>query len=156
MRVLEGSELEEAIRYMNLAVKVAKTSPCRKEKRGAIIVKNDSIIGQGVNEPPKPFKCEPSYCGDSCRVPAVHAEMNAIIDSIERGYNLKKSRMYHARTEDGILQDSRKPRCADCSKHILKFGVEEIILKHEEGYTLYDSVEFHKISLENHRKRNLK
>lgn len=109
MKVLEGSELEEAIRYMNFAARIAKLSPCRKEKRGVVIVKDIFIIGRGINAPPFPFKCEPCYCGNSCRVPAIHAEMNAIFDSIKK-YPLKGSIMYHARIENGVLQNSRKPK----------------------------------------------
>ena len=155
IRLLQGSELEEAIKYIDIAAKISVNSPCARDKRGVIIVKNNKIIGKGVNAPPAPFKCEPNYCGDSCRVPAVHAEMNAILDAARRGHNLREARMYHARAENGVLQDSREPRCADCSKHILQAGIEDFVLKHKTGFTLYDAVTFHYISLENSRKEIL-
>jgi len=156
MRYLEGSELEEAVKWMEVAVRTAENSPCRTDKRGVIIVKDGKLIGKGFNAPPIPFKCEPNYCGDSCRVPAVHGEMNAIFDAANNSYDVKGARMYHAKVEKGILQDSRKPRCADCSKHVLQAGIAEFVLKHEEGFTVYDAEEFHRISLENYRKRKLR
>jgi len=155
MRYLERSDLEKAVKWMEVAVRTAKNSPCRTDKRGVIIVKDDKIVGKGVNAPPIHFKCEPNYCGDSCRVPAVHGEMNAIFDAGKNGYGVEGGTMYHARVENGILQDSRKPRCADCSKHVLQAGILYFVLKHEEGYALYSTKEFHEISLENHRKRKL-
>jgi deoxycytidylate deaminase len=155
MELLEGSGLEKAIKYTYIAAKIAETSPCKREKRGVIIVKSSIIIGTGVNSPPCPFQCEPDYCGESCRVPAVHAEMNAILN-VENRHYLEGAVLYHAKIdEEGVLQNSRKPRCADCSKHILQAGIAGVVLKHEEGYVFYDSREFHLISLGNFRKRNL-
>lgn len=155
MRILEGLELEDAKKYMDITAAIARGSPCKKEQRGVIIVKNNLIIGRGVNMPPLPFKCEPEYCGDSCRVPAVHAEMNAILNVGNRDF-LKDSVLYHARiNENGTLQDSRDPRCADCSKHILQAGIAGVVLKHDKGYAIYNAKEFHIISLENYKKRNL-
>jgi len=155
IRLLQGCELEEVIKYMNIATKIAGESPCAKEKRGVVIVNQGKIVGEGVNSPPMFFKCEPNYCGESCRVPAVHAEMNAIIDAGRKRHNLNGARMYHARVENGVLQDSREPRCADCSKHILQANICDFVLKHKTGFTLYDAVTFHYISLKNSRKEIL-
>ncbi len=149
-RILEGKELEEAVMYTDLALKLAGHSPCVNDKRGVVIVYNSRVIGKGLNAPPEGFKCEPEYCKPICKTYVIHAEMNAIFDAIKKGYfrYLKGSRLYHARAENEQLANSRKPRCADCSKHILEIGISEIVLKHEEGYTLYDVNEFHKLSLD--------
>lgn len=52
--------------------------------------------------------------------------MKAIIDAVRRGngLNLIGARMYHARVENGLLQDSRKPKYYPCSKHLVEFGLE--------------------------------
>lgn len=155
MRYLEGSDLEKAVKWMEIAIRTAENSPCRTDKRGVIIVKDGKLIGKGVNAPPIHFKCEPSYCGNSCRVPAVHGEMNAIFDAEKNGNSVEGGIMYHARVENGVLQNSREPRCADCSKHVLQAGILYFVLKHKEGYALYNTKEFHEISLENHRERKL-
>lgn len=155
MRYLDGSELEEALKWLELASRETENSPCAKEKRGVVIVNEGEIVGRGTNAPPLSFRCEPDYCGESCRVPAVHAEMNALFNAWHNGNNVEGGIMYHAKVENGILQNSRKPRCADCSKHILQAGIAGFVLKHEEGLALYDTKEFHKISLENYRNREL-
>ncbi len=152
-RILEGSELEEAVRWMSMAVELSASSPCERDKRGVVIVKGGELIGKGVNAPPPGFCCELAYCQPTCRTYAVHAEMNAIIDAMSLGNDVRGARMYHARGEQGRLVDSRQPRCADCSKHILAFGLTGFVLKHAEGYTVYGTEEFTRLSLEN-RKRD--
>ena len=153
-RVLEGSEPEEAVRWMGMAVQESINSPCERDKRGVVIVKGGELIGKGVNAPPPGFRCEPAYCQPTCRTYAVHAEMNALIDARDLGNDVRGARMYHVRGEQGRLVDSRPPRCADCSKHILDFGLAGFVLKHVEGYTVYGAEEFNRLSLENQRKRD--
>lgn len=146
--LLKGKALEDAIRYTQIAVCEAANAACAKDTRGVIIVKDDLVIGRGANHPPKPFVCSPDYCKDICRTYAVHAELNAILDAYKNGHDLRGAQMYHANVKDGVLVDSRKPRCADCSKHVLTVGIERFILKHAEGYTSYGAEEFHRLSLD--------
>ncbi|MEK6962988.1 MAG: hypothetical protein AABX70_01080 [Nanoarchaeota archaeon] len=153
-RILEGSELEEVVRFMSMAVELSASSPCERDKRGVVIVKDGRKIGQGVNAPPPGFRCEPRYCQSTCRTYAVHAEMGAIANAMSLGNDVRGARMYHARGDKGQLVDSRQPRCADCSKHVLAFGLAEFVLKHAEGYTVYGAEEFNRLSLENQRKRD--
>ncbi len=151
-RILEGNELEDAMFFMKLAAEKAKNSPCKRDKRGVVIVdKTIGVIGAGYNAPPKEYICESKYCEPTCKDYAIHAEMNAIIHTVKIGnaYNLEGSRMYHARVdEEGEIMYSRKPRCYQCSKHVLGFGIKEFVLMHEEGLTLYGIKEFNKLSLE--------
>ncbi|MEM3141382.1 MAG: hypothetical protein QXX55_01170 [Candidatus Pacearchaeota archaeon] len=154
MKILKSSDLEEAIKYMNIARDIAKGSPCKKEKEGAIIVKNNSIVGMGINKPPYPFICEPDYCGLSCKIPIIHAEMSAIMN-VKYKENLKGSFLYHAKIkENGRLENSKGPSCIDCSKHILSVEISGVVLKHKEGYLFYDSIEYYKINLNNHFKKS--
>lgn len=151
--ILRGPELEVAIRWMDVALEEAKKSPCARDKRGVVIVKDDLEIGKGFNAPPSGFICELRYCQPTCKDYAVHAEMMAIADAVRRGngQNLIGAKMYHARVENGILQDSRMPRCYQCSKHLVTFCLAEFVLKHAEGYTLYPIDEFNELSLESSR-----
>lgn len=152
--ILVNSALETAVKWMNLALEKAKHSPCLRDKRGVVIVNKDLEIGSGFNAPPPGFICEPKYCDPTCKNYAGHAEINALADAVRRGNgaNLIGARMYHARAENGVLQNSRKPRCYQCSKYLVVFGLAEFVLKHEEGYTLYSIQEFNKLSLESSRK----
>lgn len=151
--ILRGPELEVAMRWIDVALEEAKKSPCARDKRGVVIVKDDLEIGKGFNAPPHGFICEPKYCEPTCKDYAVHAEMNAVADAARRGNgkNVVGSRMYHARVENGVLQDSRSPKCYACSKHLVTFGLAEFVLKHEQGYTLYPIREFNQLSLESSR-----
>ena len=146
-RLIEGSELEETLRWMHRAVELGQKSPCQRDQRGVVIVKNGILLGEGVNAPPEGFTCEPKYCQPTCRFYAVHAEMNAIADAVRKQNPLQGSRMYHARVEGDKLADSRKPRCGECSKHVLTFGIADFVLKHEEGFTVYDAHEFNYLSI---------
>ncbi|MEK6960596.1 MAG: deaminase [Nanoarchaeota archaeon] len=147
---LSGENLDEAVTMMSRAVEEARYASCDKDQRGVIIVKGGKVIGKGANGPPQGFACVRSYCGDICSTHAVHAEMRAIAHAVKHGFglDLQGSTMYHARTIEGRLVESRKPRCAQCSKHLIEFGVEEFILKHPEGYFSYCSKELHRLSLD--------
>lgn len=146
--ILRGAEREGAQEWMDRTVEISMQSPCQRDKRGVIIVNHGKQIGAGVNAPPLGFSCEPKYCIPTCKDYAVHAEMNAIADATRRGDDLMGSRMYHARAENGVLIPSRKPKCYQCSKHILTFGLSEFVLMHEEGLVLYNVAEFNKLSLD--------
>lgn len=151
-RVLEGSELEEALSFMDRAVELSMSAPCKRDQRGVVIVKNGNIIGEGVNSPPQGYSCEPKYCEPTCKYYAVHAEINAMADANRKGFSVLDARMYHARGENGVLQPSRDPKCYLCSKELVSFGIGEFVLMHKEGLTLYGIEEFNRISLENHMK----
>ena len=52
MRYLTGEEEKEAIKYINEAGKIAQQSCCLRSKCGAVLVKENEIIGVGFNSPP--------------------------------------------------------------------------------------------------------
>lgn len=149
-RLLLGMELEDAIRWMDRAVEQAASAGCGKDRRGVVIIKHGALIGYGANGPPPGFPCVPGYCKEICSTYSVHAEMRAIARAVKDGHGieLQGSRMYHARTIDTKLADSRKPRCAQCSKHLIEFGIAEFVLRHAEGYTIYTAEELHRLSIE--------
>ncbi|MBU0760824.1 MAG: hypothetical protein KJ600_00370 [Nanoarchaeota archaeon] len=150
-KILNGPELKEAQGWLQAAVEEAGKSPCKRDKRGAVIV--DSIgleIGSGFNAPPAGLECEPRHCEPTCKDYAVHAEMNAIANAVRRGNGQKlfNATMYHARTERGILQKSRSPKCYQCSKHLVVFGISGFVLNREGGCTYYPIEDFNRLSLE--------
>ncbi len=151
-----GQELVTAQQYLQRCLELSAQSPCCRDKRGVVIVHDGVILGEGVNGPPRGFECSEEYCGDSCRVTAVHAEMRAIINAGARGNRVEGAVMYHARVEGGKIIPSRQPRCADCSKHIVEAGLAAFVLQHEkEGITVYSANEFHRRSLEGWNARGL-
>ncbi|MFH0929237.1 MAG: deaminase [Candidatus Aenigmatarchaeota archaeon] len=159
MRYLKGKEAEEAMKFILQAAEVAKNSTCRKSQRGVVIVKDGKIIGRGNNNTVMEELCEPPCAlerpkdkrnKDKC--PAYHAEEEAILDALERYNSLKGSRMYHIKVKEGEIKPSGKPSCTRCSVLVLRSGIEEFVLLHEEGLTVYDSEEFNRKSFEYHMK----
>src|SRR4030042_2254041 len=74
--------------YLNLAKEASRASSCLRSHFGAVIVKNDMIIGVGYNGPARgvphcnPCKREddpPGVGYEKCN--AVHAEVNAIVQA---------------------------------------------------------------------------
>lgn len=89
MKFLKGIEEKTVIVYMSKAVEVAKNSNCLRSKCGSIIVKENIIIGEGYNSPPKNkilekcFKEELPEDFISDRTCCVHAEDRAIKDALK-------------------------------------------------------------------------
>lgn len=154
MRYLAGAELEKAKEYMAIAAEYAKNSSCRKSKRGVVIVKDNKIIGSGYNDVTIESLCDPCIreeIRDNSRVElcsAVHAEHAAIIDALKRGNSLEGSVMYHIKVKDGEMKPSGKPSCTMCSREILKSGVSEFVIWHNEGHAIYSAKEFNEISFQ--------
>jgi len=149
MIYLEGKEKAEAEKWMKYAQKEAEKSPCHKSKRGVVIISPSGlIVGKGFNRPPGDFKCEQNICSKICSDYTVHAEMIAMHDTLTTGlYALKGTILYHAKIKNGIVIPVSKPSCVDCSKHIYDWGIGAVVLQLEEGLMLYDSREFHELSL---------
>jgi deoxycytidylate deaminase len=149
MRYLEGDEIQTAMLYTRAAFLEVMNSTCEKSKRGVVIAKDNKIIGKGTNNPPGNFECNLKDCYDICRNYTVHAEQNAIFDALKKNNNLEDSRLYHVKFKDGIPQYSGSPSCVECSKLILRAGIEEVVLEHaNKEFALYTAEEFHLLSLE--------
>lgn len=149
MRFLEGEEYEEAKRWIQEAVYVARDSRCDKSKRGVVVVKNGSIIGRGTNNPPLDLPCVPEYCRSICNMFCLHGEQNALLDTRRNGYDPSGSRIYHIKVKDSIQAPSGPPSCVQCSRIVLDEGVKDFVLLYKDGIGLYEAREFHELSLEN-------
>lgn len=158
MRVLSGKEEKEALEYLNKAAEAALNSTCRRAKCGSVIVSNGTIIGIGFNSPPKNKESQRrcSYSKDfyhrkiTDKTCCIHAEQRAIGEAQRNNPDkIEGSKLYFARLKDkDLIQKSGKPYCTHCSKLTLDVGIEEFILWHDEGITVYDTEEYNKISFE--------
>lgn len=129
------------------AVKVACESPCQKSKRGVVLWHPErfDILCGGYNHLPRGFSCNGSQvCRENCSTLCIHAEMTAIL---EAQCGIQDFHMLHVKVVDGKAVPSGPPSCVECSKHILKAGIDTMWLLHEEGLCGYSAVEFHKLSL---------
>lgn len=113
-------------KYMLMAIEESKNANCAKGKVGAIIVKNDKILGKGNNSVPIGVKpCTEETCirkllklkagerQELCRV--VHAEQNAILNALFEKNDLKESTIYVT-----------KSPCMICSKLLINAGIKKV------------------------------
>ena len=157
MKYLQEQLEKEAIQWMNEAVQVANQALCLNAKCGAVIVKDNQIIGAGYNAPPQDKEenrmCnkkfgpgKPNYDKTCC----LHAEWRAIINALkDNPTKIIKAKLYFIRTgEDGKIIKSGKPYCTVCSRLALDVGIDKFILWHEEGICEYDTKEYNQLSYE--------
>ena len=113
--------------YMDYAVKISSNANCIKGKVGAILVKDNKIIAEGVNSVPNGITpCTEETCirkklnlksGENqelCFV--VHAEQNALLDALDRKIDVKGSTLYVT-----------KQPCIICAKMLINAGIKKII-----------------------------
>lgn len=114
--------------YMNIAVQVSLRSTCIRRKVGAVIVKDNEILGSGYNGSPKGL---PNCCDDSTRcyrtqhnIPsgqklelcyAQHAEINAMFNALCSNRDL----------HDASIFVTTFP-CSNCAKAIIQSGIKNI------------------------------
>lgn len=114
--------------YMNIAVQVSLRSTCIRRKVGAVIVKDNEILGSGYNGSPKGL---PNCCDDPTRcyrtkhnIPsgqklelcyAQHAEINAMFNALCSNRDL----------HDASIFVTTFP-CSNCAKAIIQSGIKYI------------------------------
>jgi len=115
----------------NALITEEKKSLCLRKQIGAVVVKNDKIIGVGHNGnskniPPcsvigcakEYFKFRPGLRNELCT--GICAEQRAIIDAIKNGHNLKGAELY-----------STYSPCVSCSRYMIEFGIKKVYYKKE-------------------------
>lgn len=113
--------------YMNYALDISKTANCIKGKVGAILVKDNQIIAEGVNSVPNGIlPCTEENClrkrlnlksGENQELCfAVHAEQNALINALNNNVDIKGSTLYVT-----------KQPCIICAKMLINSGIRKII-----------------------------
>lgn len=158
MRYLSGEEHEKALEYIVKASRLAKNSTCLRSKCGSYIVKNNEIIGEGINSPPGNLesqrRCNCSKDSYDKKVTdktcCIHAEKRAIFDALRRNpEKLNGSTLYFTRIDEkGDLVYSGRPYCTGCSKDALDVGISEFVLMHEDGICAYDTEEYNNLSFQ--------
>ena len=142
--------------FIKKAGNTAKNSTCQRSKCGAIIVKDDEIIGQGYNSPPYNLesqrrcynpktKYNQKVTDKTC---CIHAEQRAIFDALKNNPDkLENSSLYFIRLDENEnLSYAGEPYCTICSKMALDVGIMFFILYYREGVYGYDTKEYNDLS----------
>mgnify|MGYP002626926008 CR=1 FL=1 len=119
-------------KYMNMVIAVGQKSNCFREDRkvGAVIVKNNKVLGSGCNEVPKQIKdccsrgqcmrktnkIKSGMCLEKCY--SLCAEQYAIIDALKKGEDLEGATIYTTLSP-----------CALCARWIIVSGIKKIVYK---------------------------
>lgn len=132
------------------AIVFARTSPCRKSRRGCAIFNPAAagvaglIIGAGFNGQVPPWRCD-GTCNRKledgrsvCGLTAEHAEYRAIISAIDclalsnrwsTEQRLGGMELVHIKVnENGVPVPSGGPSCIDCSRHVVSSRLEAVWL----------------------------
>jgi deoxycytidylate deaminase len=162
MHLLEGLEAEEARKYLLMAAQVADDkSTCRNARCGAVIVKDDQVIGEGYNSPPLD-KEEFRTCGqeyDRANKPktnfdttcCIHAEWRAVLDASRRNPDKLQGSICYFAHPDGtgeLAKGGGKLYCTTCSRLLLESGVAEFAHLEPSGIVSYPLPEMNRRSYE--------
>lgn len=114
-------------KFMKIALEESQNANCAKGKVGAVIVLNEKVLGKGNNSVPngcmpctidtclrKKYSLKSGERQELWRV--VHAEQNAILSSLKKGYDLSNSTIYVT-----------KSPCMICAKLIINIGIKKVI-----------------------------
>jgi len=102
--------------YLKMCGTWSELSYCKRNKVGALIVKDKMIISDGYNGTPSKYenKCEDKHNNTHWYV--LHAEANAILKCAKNGISCK----------DATLYITMSP-CKECSKLIIQSGIKRIL-----------------------------
>lgn len=101
--------------FFEIAKIVATRSKDPKTKVGAVLVKNNCIIGIGYNGEPKGFKYEFNWNSEEKYDYVIHAELNAISNACSIGANVKDADIYLTLSP-----------CANCIKLLIQHGIKNV------------------------------
>jgi dCMP deaminase len=127
--------------YVSISKIVALRSRCNRNKVGAVIVKDNSVIATGCNGPVLSINkgsCNCSKltkCGD---LDAIHAEVNAISSCARHGISTLGTTMYITLNP-----------CMSCAKLILQSGISKVFFEnYYRDITPIDYLKNHGIIIE--------
>lgn len=137
---------------IEIAMRMARRSPCAKSKRGAAIWEIDTgvVVGHGCNAPPPGVYCDGTVsCRAACGKICEHTEAAAIRMTQMIGRAAGRLDLLHVKAVDGELVASGGPSCWQCSKAILAcFQISGVWLFHEDGWRRYEPAEFHELTMQ--------
>ncbi len=133
--------------WMVAAAQQAMSSTCRKSRRGAVLVKEDVVIGAGSIQAKLPELCDPCVRAekhgtyDYLDCPALHAEEMALLDALSKGHDPRGGMMYHVKllpepAPHGNWAYSHRPGCRQCARLLAHYDVR-IVLNTREGCAVY-------------------
>jgi dCMP deaminase len=151
MKYLDSKEHEK---FMEIAWSEAKKARCQKSCYGAVIVKNNEVLATGRNEP----------VGEACEIClrkekeigsgigselcfAIHAEQNALLDSLKNKKDIQDAVMYIGHLKDGKKNEfSEEPFCTVCSRLVAGAGLKGVIFYKGDKYVFVEADEFNEES----------
>jgi len=120
----EEKQHRKDIIYMNIANEISKLSHAKRKQVGAILVKNDCIIGEGYNGTPHGFDNTCETLNDEnelvTKPEVLHAESN-VISKLARSTN----------SSDGSTLYVTLSPCFECSKLIIQSGIIRLVFLEE-------------------------
>jgi Cytidine and deoxycytidylate deaminase zinc-binding region len=156
MRVLYGTEADQAMSHITYVARLARSAACRRSRCGSVIVSAGRRIGTGVNAPPaglvsqqrclRRHELAPGFKSDTTC--CIHAEQRAVMDALRNHADrVPGSRLYFIRLDAaGRPQIAGRPYCTHCSKLALDVRIAEFALWQAGGITIYDTVEYNDLS----------
>jgi dCMP deaminase len=127
--------------FLDIALSVAKRSTCLRRKFGAVIVKDNTIVGTGYNGNARGvvncseigcikniMKSPQGMAYDFC--PAVHAEENAIINS-NRADRINSTLFIAGINSDG--GHTMALPCQRCQRKIINSQIKKVIILRDDG-----------------------
>jgi dCMP deaminase len=140
---------DKTMYFLDIALSVAKRSTCLRRKFGAVIVKDNTIVGTGYNGNARGVvNCSEVGCiknmmhspqgmaYDYC--PAVHAEENAIINS-NRADRIGATLYITGINPDGGYTLALP--CQRCQRKIINSQIKRVILMKDDGKAMTIDVE---------------
>ena len=128
--------------YLKMCQDLSNLSKCSKHKVGALLVKDDRIISNGLNGTPSGFiNCCDKFSGIDVTIEPgksmhrvwaekfeIHSEMNAMLFAAKSGVSL-----------DGAVLYCNLEPCYNCLKHAVTVGIREIYFSNKHKYNLETS-----------------
>lgn len=151
--IIPNSQLDVAIDTM---IDIAKRATCKRSKCGSVIINKDyEIIGTGFNSMPcnqigECFKSDLSPTFKSDKTCCIHAEQRAIMDALKNNSDqiVGSTLLFIRLDENDMPKNSGRPYCSICSKMALDARIANFVLKHEGGWTAYDTVEYNELTFQ--------
>ena len=125
--------------YLKMACILAENSYAIRRKVGCLIIKDRTIIADGVNGCPNGIlnECEINDNGNlTTKEEVIHAEQNALIKCAKNGISCNRATIYV----------SDEP-CINCAKLLIQAGIKRVVYARE--YRLHDGINLlHKANIE--------
>lgn len=101
--------------FMEIARVISKRSKDPHTKVGAVLVKNNCIIGTGYNGDPRNFTYKFDWTTKEKYKYVIHAEMNAVANACYNGCEIKGSSIFLTLSP-----------CNECIKLLVQFGIKNV------------------------------